>query len=566
MATQPAPMDAGAGMTRWRLAATALLVLVAGVPLAEPFVDLLTHPASAAAWADVPRLLSLAANTTLLVAGTLALALPAGSAVAILLFRTDLPLGAVFLFLTILSLFVPLPLLTSAWQAALGTGGWLPATLWPLAPGRPWAEGLGPAIWIHAVAVLPWVILIVGVGVCWVESEMEEDALLVMGPWRVLWHVTLPRSGAAIWAAALWVTLQTAGDITVTDMMQVRTFAEEVYTQLGMGGGEALARAVAVSLPAVLLTWLLILWMVPRLETHLPPLQTLLTPPRRFPLGWGRWPVLAAMLGAVLLLVGVPVSSLVWKAGLQGWPPQWSASYAWDRVATAAQIHGALVAGSLALAAAAGVVTATAALQLAWLGSGSRWFAAVVLGLLAGAWALPAPVAGIGFKTAIQDLLDLLGSSASNPDPVAILLYYGPSPLPAVWVHVVRFLPCAVALLWPVVRLVPAELRDSARTDGLGPGQEYRHVIWPLARRAWLGAALAVTALALGEISATKLVETPGSESFAHVVFDRMHYGVTNDVAALCLVLLGAVILLGMAGAGAFILLSHRRGCSRVSQ
>ena len=365
-------------------------------------------------------------------------------------------------------------------------------------PRRPWAEGLGPAIWIHAVAVLPCVLWIVGLGLCWVEKEMEEDALLAAGPVRVLGHVTLPRSRAAICAAALWVGLQTAADITVTDMMQVRTFAEEVYTQLGMGGGSELARAVAVSLPAVGVTWLLTVWVVSRLESRLPPLQTLLGPSTRFPLGRMRLLLTATMLAAVLVIAGVPLSSLVWKAGVQGWPPTWSLVHACDRVGTAVRLHGLMVLGSLLLAGVVGCITATAGLRLAWLGMGSRWFAASVLGLLAAAWAMPGPVVGLGFKMAIQDLLDLLGSSSGRPDPVAVLLYYGPSPLPVVWVQVVRFLPCAATLLWPVVRLLPGELRDSARLDARGPGQEYRAVVGPLARRAWAWTALAVAALAAG--------------------------------------------------------------------
>ena len=52
--------------------------------------------------------------------------------------------------------------------------------------------------------------------------------------------------------------------------------------------------------------------------------------------------------------------------------------------------------------------------------------------------------------------------------------------------------------------------------------------------------------LCLGELSAGKLVETPGSSTFAHEVFTQMHYGVTNDLAALNLVLLGAVVLGGV--------------------
>ena len=55
------------------------------------------------------------------------------------------------------------------------------------------------------------------------------------------------------------------------------------------------------------------------------------------------------------------------------------------------------------------------------------------------------------------------------------------SPIPVLWVQVVRFFPCAVAVLWPVVRLLPVELRDAARVDGARPQQELWHVVLPLA-------------------------------------------------------------------------------------
>jgi ABC-type Fe3+ transport system permease subunit len=128
---------------------------------------------------------------------------------------------------------------------------------------------------------------------------------------------------------------------------------------------------------------------------------------------------------------------------------------------------------------------------------------------------------------------------------VGILLYYGPSPVPVFWACLVRFFPFAVALLWPVVRLLPPELRDAARVDGAGPAQELRHVVWPLTCLAWARAAGAMAVLSLGEIGAGKLVETPGSTTFAHEIFNQMHYGVTNDVAAHCLVLLAAVAVGG---------------------
>jgi iron(III) transport system permease protein len=85
---------------------------------------------------------------------------------------------------------------------------------------------------------------------------------------------------------------------------------------------------------------------------------------------------------------------------------------------------------------------------------------------------------------------------------------------------------------------VPAELTDAARVDGAAPLGELRHAVWPLSAPAAGRAAAAVAVLALGELSASKLVATPGGGTFAHEVFTRMHYGVANQLAALGLLLL----------------------------
>jgi ABC-type Fe3+ transport system permease subunit len=152
------------------------------------------------------------------------------------------------------------------------------------------------------------------------------------------------------------------------------------------------------------------------------------------------------------------------------------------------------------------------------------------------AWVLPAPIIGIGLNKMIQLLCD-----TTNSRPVAVALYYGPSPLPVLWAYLLRFFPFVVALLWPVVRLLPAELHDSAVVDGAGAGQRFWHVVLPLTWVAGARAGLAAAILCLGELSASKLVETPGSYTFAHEIFTQMHYGVGNNLAALCLLLLIAV-------------------------
>jgi iron(III) transport system permease protein len=561
-------------VTRWRLAVAVLLLLGFALPLVMPFVELAGQPDAWQVWSDRSRLLDLARNTAFLVGGTVAGAVPIGVAGAILLYRTDLPGRHLLRFLTLLTLFVPLPLFASAWQGALGTGGLLQFDAWTAPPEpapapdgpsssgipykpdsvssggiawKPWAQGLGAAIWVHAVAGLPWVVWIVGQGLRRVERELEEEALLAAGPWRVLWAVTLPRCRAAIFAAALWVALQTATEITVTDMMQVRTYAEEVYNQF-VFGRPALAGAVVVSLPAVLATAAVVLAAARRWEQSLPPLETTGEPLCLFALRHWAIPWSVVAFAGFGLLLGVPLAGLVWRAGLSGSPEAWSMHEVWVNVARVPAAHGRLLVDSLVVAVVAGVLAAALGLVTCWLALEARWFHAGVLGLIAVIWAMPGPVLGLGLKETIKPLVGLEDAwlGPSGPSVLRDALYFGPSMAPVVWASLLRFFPYAVAVLWPVVRLLPIELRDSARVDGASPGQELRWVVWPLNASACLRAALAVGVLSLGELAAGKLVETPGSQTFAHEVFNQMHYGVTNHLAGLCLVLL---LLVGLGGA-----------------
>src|SRR4051794_27715080 len=125
-------------MTGWRAAVLVLLLLLIALPLCLPFRDALAVPGAWHVWDESSRLFGLARNTLLLVLGTVALTLPIGIIAAVLLYRTDLPGRRFFRFVLLLTLFIPLPLFASGWQAALGSGGWLPAAFWsPPLPSDP---------------------------------------------------------------------------------------------------------------------------------------------------------------------------------------------------------------------------------------------------------------------------------------------------------------------------------------------------------------------------------------------------------------------------------------------
>src|SRR5262245_41553022 len=179
---------------------------------------------------------------------------------------------------------------------------------------------------------------------------------------------------------------------------------------------------------------------------------------------------------------------------------------------------------------------------MCWQARDRRWLRVLLLVSVAAAWAVPAPVVGIGLKETIDHLLDL-EQRLTGTTVLRAALYDGPSLLPVAWAWLVRLWPFAVAFLWPTVRLVPRGWVEVLRAGGATPGREFREVIWPAARRATVAAAVAVAVLSLGELGASKLVATPDAPSFAHDVFAQMHYGAGNTLAAMCLLLLAACLL-----------------------
>ncbi len=225
---------------------------------------------------------------------------------------------------------------------------------------------------------------------------------------------------------------------------------------------------------------------------------------------------------------------------MEGTPPAWSAASVGRHLVLTARTDGDTLAGSLGLAAASGAVGAGLAFAACWAALGAPRFRNAVLVLMALAWATPGPVVGLGLKETILRLLELL-DAVHAPRLLDRALWSGPSPLPLLWVNTIRFFPYAVAILWPVVRLTPPELRDAARVDGASPAREFLFVAVPMYAAAIVRTAAAVGVLSLGEVSAGKLVSTPGWDSFAEVVWTQMHYGVTNSLAALCLLMLAAV-------------------------
>jgi len=466
----------------------------------------------------------LAINSLYLGTMTCLISLPLGTMLAAALLRTDMPGRRVLTLLVASLLFVPLYIQAAAWKAGFGTQGWVTEQI--IGPGiSPLLDGWRGAIWIHAVAAIPWVVLIVGVGLRVVPRQLEAAALLDAGTIRVLFRVTLPYVLGAIVAAAVWVTVGTFVEMTVTDLWALRTLAEELYT--GFALGDTLQESRIRTAPAMMIVFFLTAsamvacwqWSVRN------PTADRMTP-APLPLRRWRWPAAALTTSVVVVIVGVPFGNLVQKAGLvvTGLDGQivrqWSLVKAVRMVATSLPTHADAFGWSVSL----GILAATACLAIAivlvwW--ARQRWIGAVaVLGITAFCLAVPGPLIG----------LTVAKLFSSSDHSIVIYLYDRTLAAPLLAVSI-RCLPLAIAIVWYALATVPREHLEEAMLAGAGLWRQLWQVVIPQRLAALATAWLVVMAASMEDLTASAMTFPPLSRR----IFGMIHAVVDDQLAALCL-------------------------------
>jgi iron(III) transport system permease protein len=479
------------------------------------------------------RVLSIVTNTTLLVAATVAVALPLGTLLAVALVRTDLSgrriVGAV-LFAT---LFVPLYVQAAGWEAAAGVQGWLSG----LTPRRTWLEGTPAAVWIHSMHALAWVTGIVAIGLKHLAPELEEDAALWAGGWQILWHVTLRRALPAIAAAAIWVAVTVAGEMAVTDLYQIRTYAEEVYTGFALGGtlGEMFRIVLTALAPFAALVAVLAVFINRRPPTLTPPAR----PPWVFRITGGRRIVASAGLVVIAVTLLLPLAGLIYKAGWRaarvgdGWDRGWLLSK-FIRVTSAGPGDFAReIADTLAASAVAATLALAIALPLAWISVRAprrrKWLAPLGRGatwLVVALWALPGPVIGVVIIVALN-----------RPELPGLVYLYDRTLAAPTLALLIRVLPMVVLIVWAGLGTIPLATLESAEVAGAGWWTQLCRIALPQRRLTLAIAWVVGLAAASGELAAASLVIPPGRELVSTHILNLLHYGVEDRVAALATLL-----------------------------
>jgi len=412
---------------------------------------------------------------------------------------------------------------------------WLPLALVPVPPyihalswmtALDWlgvsAAGWAPTFLVEFMAYLPLGLGLSLIGYMGVDASMVEAARLHRPDGDVFTRVVVPLVAPALVAAGGLVFAFTVTDYSVPTLFSVNVYSLEVFSDFS--ASNQAARSMMLSVP-ILLATMLALWASQSSLRSVVQSDASNRPAPR--LSYPAW------LGS-LRLVGLGVAcaqALVLAVTLV------SASGGLGSVVYAvSSAHGDI--GFTLFQAAA---TAALCVPLAFVaadhmrrGSGPWWLMAVA------PLAVPSPLVGIS-------VLRLAGASG---------LLYGSWAAPVLGT-VVRFTPVAsLAALAQLKRLDPL-LLDAADLFGGAPGRALSRVRLPLQAPGLAAAAALVFAFTMGEMGATLLTVPPGVSTVTIRVFNYLHYGGSDVVAGLCLVMVAAMVAAGLIGLTAF---SLRRG------
>ncbi|MGQ0762669.1 MAG: ABC transporter permease [Acidobacteriota bacterium] len=460
-------------------------------------------------------------TSALLGTGSALLATGLGAPLGLLLARCPLPAKRLLRIVLVVPLVVPPYVLALSWILVSGPAGLLAKAL-----GRDvlsgWTYSLTGAIVVLGLNLYPLSMLATEAAARRVDGHLEEAALLVSRPRRVLWRITLPLIAPTVAAVALIIFVLAVSEFGVPGLLRVRVFTTEVFTAFAafydFGAGVALATpllAVALIAGTVikLITGEHVL--ATRRSTH----TGLSLPLHRF-----RAPVLAGLGLIIFTSVLLPLAALAVEAG------------GVNRVVFTARASSDAITNSLSLAAISATLIVALAVVLGYGRARARtrvrsYFDLAFILI----FAVPSTVVGVGL-IALWNRPGWLGSIYSSPAIIVVA-------------YLARFVPVAALILAASVRQVPTSFEEVAEVSGASWPRTFARIVVP---NIWTGIAAAwVVAFifAFGELGATILVAPPGESTLPVRVYTLIANTPPSEVAALALMQIGVILIpLGLLG------------------
>ena len=480
---------------------------------------------------------------------TALLATGLGALSVFMLERLALPGRRGLRLLLLIPLIVPPQILTIAWLGWLGPAGTVTRAAQSLlgTPRAPWTlYSEWGIVLLLTVFALPVAYLTLTAGLQRLPRSVEEAARLDGANVVTLGlRVVAPLLRPYLLASLVLTFLAALGNFGIQALLGIParfitlpTLIYQRITSFAAGGfAQAAALALLMAIPA-----LFVLWLQVRLNRRSDAVESQLDTPMRYPLGRWRWPAAAlawAVLGGFVTLgpfVSMVLTALTRAYGL---PPRLEHLDLrhFTFVLTQLDAFPRALQHSLLLAGGAALIAALMALALGYVltRSGQR---GIPLQLLVD---LPYALPGIVFALAL--VLTWL------QPPIPGLRLYG-----TVWLlllaYVGHYLAFALQPLGAAWRQVDPSLEEAGRIDGAGTLQVMRFVLLPIMAPTVLVAALLVFLNAFSELSISALLAGSRAETLGWLVFGLEQAGNTNQAAALSVVLVAVLGVLGLLAAG----------------
>lgn len=426
-----------------------------------------------------------------------ALASAAGIAAALYCWRRDSSLANVARYAALLS--APIP-------PYLHALAWLP--LCAALPGRGAGSISGwiSAIWVQMLAVLPFCFGLAYFALQSLDQRTLEAARVYGSDRQTLLRVLLPLLRPAWLAAAALALLLTLTDHAVASLFSRSTSSLEIFEQFS--ASHDAAQALVAAIPLLLATLLLLFPLAHFWKScaQRPAGRN----SRQEPLRLRGWAAHGLAAGAILLVL--PFAALLATLLRQGGRPAvWGQSLlagAHDAGTSAgAALAAALVAGTISIAVSRIVRSRPV---LGW------WIVCAPL-------AVPSALVGVG--------LIWLWNRSLPFTPYGTVAILGLAIL-------ARFLPLAVLAVAAWRSRLDPELLEAGQVFA-SPRRAMLEIELPLLLPGIGAGAAVVFLLGLGELGATLLVVPPGSGTLALRIYNYLHYGASDSVAALALCLIG---------------------------
>ncbi len=377
-------------------------------------------------------------------------------------------------------------------------------------------EGWAAAWWVQTLWLVPIATGLAMVALGSVNPLLIEAGRLHHPDDRVLTRVVLPLALPLILAGGGLLFLLSLVDYTIPSLFQVNVYALDIFADFAAHNQPG--RSLLLSLPLLAITAGTILVSQGNLRSAaLDPggHRHAALPPRQY----SPWVVglQRAALAVIGLAAGVPLVSLLVQLG--SWARLYEAlasAHAEIGYSIGVALLAALLSLPLAYGVARGALRTHATRWLWWLG-------------ITAPLAMPGPLVGIG-----------LIAIWARPLPLSI---YGSWAMP-VLAAVARYTPLAALVLIATLRRLNPTLIDAARLLQTSAVRTWLLIRAPLLAPGLLAAAGLVFCLTLGELSATLLVAAPGRATLTMRIYNFLHYGASDTVAGLTLVLTGLVLAL----------------------